>query len=69
METHMFSVKDFPYRLASTSMVELIKKDSVANLLTQQSYRPFKGLGKPPYFLVLTQGDDLGRKVGRVYLL
>jgi hypothetical protein len=43
METHRFSVKDFPYISASTSMAELIKKDSVASLLTQQSYRPFKG--------------------------
>jgi len=63
METHRFSVKDFPYISASTSMAELIKKDSVASLLTQQSYRPFKGLDKPPYFLVLTPGDDLGRKL------
>jgi len=63
METHRFSVKDFPYISASTSMAELIMKDSVASLLTQQSYRPFKGLDKPPYFLVLTPGDDLGRKL------
>jgi len=63
METHRFSVKDFPYISASTSMAEVIKKYSVASLLTQQSYRPFKGLGKLPYFLVLAPRDDLGRKL------
>lgn len=63
METHRFSVKDFPYISASTSMAELIKKDSVARLLTHQSYKPVKGLEKPPYFLVLTPRDDLGRKL------
>jgi hypothetical protein len=63
METHRFSVKDFPYISASTSMAEVIKKYSVASLLTQQSYRPFKGLDKLPYFLVLAPRDDLGRKL------
>jgi hypothetical protein len=65
METHRFSVKYFPYISASTSMAELIKKDSVVSLLTHQSYMPFKGLDKPPYFLVLTprDRDDLGRKL------
>lgn len=63
METHRFSVKDFPYISASTSMAELIKKDSVASLLRHQSYRPFKGLDRSPYFLVLTPRDDLGRKL------
>ena len=63
METHRFSVKDFPYISASTSMAEVIKKYSVASLLAQQSYRPFKGLDKLPYFLVLAPRDDLGRKL------
>jgi len=63
METHRFSVKDFPYISASTSKSELIMEDSVVSLLRQQSYSPFKGLDKPPYFLVLTQRDDLGRKL------
>jgi hypothetical protein len=63
METHRFSVKDFPYISASTSKAELIMKDSVDSLLRQQSYRPFKGLDKLPYFLVLAPRDDLGRKL------
>jgi hypothetical protein len=63
METHRFSVKDFPYISASTSMARVIMKDSVASLLRQRSYRPFKGLDKLPYFLVLTPRDDLGRKL------
>ena len=68
METHRFSVKDFPYispSISNTFRAGLIKKGSVASLLTQQSYMPFKGLNKPPYFLVLTprDRDDLGRKL------
>lgn len=63
METHRFSVKDFPYISASTSMAKPLMKDSVDSLLRQQSYRPFKGLTKLPYFLVLAQRDDLGRKL------
>jgi len=63
METHRFSVKDFLYISPSTSMAEVIKKHSVDSLLRQQSYRPFKGLDKLPYFLVLTPRDDLGRKL------
>jgi len=63
METHRFSIKDFPYVSASTSMAELIMKDSVASLLAHRFYKPFKGLEKPPYFLVLTPNHDLGRKL------